>query len=135
MNRYRYLRAYMCGIVAPTVFLLIAMFAFTIARYVYNVPIEIDRIIVFPMAVIPNLWGLWNMLYLRLSDAHRIPIALHGPALVLIIVPFGFALARLLGFEFPFHRLLAAGVPIAFVVYYLVWKYIVGFLNHVLEIA
>ncbi len=135
MNSHRYLRAYMCGIVAPTVFLLVAMLAFTLARYVYSVPIDIERVIVFPMAIIPNLWGLWNMLYVRLRESHQIPIGFYGPVLVLIIVPSGFALARLLGFEFPFHRLLAAGVPTALVAYYLVWRYIVGFLNRALEIA
>lgn len=135
MNRHRYLRAYMCGIVAPTVFLLVAMLAFTLARYIYHVPIEIDRVIVFPMAIIPNLWGLWNMLYIRLNESHRIPIGLHGPVLVLIIAPAGYTLAKLLGFEFPFHGLLAAGVPTAVVAYYLVWRYIVSFLNRVLEIA
>jgi hypothetical protein len=29
---------------------------------VYNVPVPIERVIVFPMAVVPNLWGAWNVL-------------------------------------------------------------------------
>ena len=125
----------MCGIFLPALFLLVAMFAFTMARYVYNVPIQIERIIVFPMAVIPNLWGLWNMLYVRVSENHRIPISIHGPVLVLLIAPAGFGIAKLVGFEFPFHQLALIGVPVAFAVYYLAWKYVVSFLNHVLEIA
>jgi hypothetical protein len=134
MNRHRYLRAYMCGIVVPTMFLLVAMFAFTTARYVYNVPIQIERVIVFPMALIPNFWGIWNMLYVRLSETYQAPIGLHGAALVVLIVPIGFGLARLLGFEFPVHPLAIAGAPAALVAYYLVWKYIVSFLNRLLEI-
>lgn len=134
MNRHRYLRAYMCGIVVPTVFLLVAMFAFTMARYVYKVPIQIERVIVFPMAVIPNLWGLWNMLYVRLSESYRIPIGLHGPLLVGLIVPLGFGLAKLIGFEFPFHRLVIVGIPTALAAYYLAWKYIVSFLNRTLDV-
>ena len=63
MSQHPYLRAYMAGITVPTVFLLVAMTGFIIARLVYNVPIPIERVIVFPMAVIPNLWGVWNMLY------------------------------------------------------------------------
>jgi hypothetical protein len=51
MNRHRYLRAYMAGVVLPTMFLLVAMVAFTMIRYVYNVPIPIERVIVFPMAL------------------------------------------------------------------------------------
>lgn len=134
MNRHCYLRAYMCGIVVPTVFLLVAMFAFTMARYVYNEPIEIERVIVFPMAVIPNLWGVWNMLYVRLSESYRMPIGLHGALLVALIAPLGFSLAKLVGFELPFHRLLIVGVPAALAAYYLAWKYIVGFLNRLLDI-
>lgn len=135
MNRHRYLRAYMCGIVAPAIFLLVAMFAFTMARYIYDVPLQVERIIVFPMAVIPNLWGLWNMLYVRLSESHRIPIGVYGALLVLVlIVPLGFSLAKVLGIQLPLQRLAVMGVPAALVAYYLVWKYIVDFLNRLLEI-
>ena len=62
MNTHPYLRAYMPGIVVPTVFLLVAMTGFMLARFVYNVPVPIERVIVFPMAVVPNLWGAWNVL-------------------------------------------------------------------------
>jgi hypothetical protein len=134
MNRHPYLRAYMCGIVVPTVLLLVVMSAFTIARFVYNVPIQIERLIVFPMALIPNLWGLWNMLYVRLNKTHRISIGLHGPLLVFVIVPVGYSLAKLLGVELPFQRIAMMGVPAALTAYYLVWKYIVSFFNRLQEI-
>lgn len=134
MKRHRYLRAYMCGIVVPTMFLLVAMFVFTMARYVYSVPIPIERVVVFPMAVIPNLWGLWNMLYIRLSEMYRVPIGLHGALLVVLIVPIGFGLAKLLGLVIPLHPLAMVGVPAALAAYYLVWKYIVSFLNRLLDI-
>ena len=35
-----YLRAYMAGIVVPTAFLLVAMTAFTLARFVFEVPVH-----------------------------------------------------------------------------------------------
>ena len=73
MNQHPYLRAYMAGIVAPTIFLLVAATAFTIARYVYNFPVPVERVIVFPMAVVPNIWGLWNVLYVAWRPRLQIP--------------------------------------------------------------
>ena len=135
MNRHRYLRAYMAGVVLPTMFLLVAMIAFTMVRYVYNLPVPIERVIVFPMALIPNLWGLWNMLYVWLRQHRNIQIGLHGALLVLLIVPIGFSVAKLLGFSLPFRFLAVLGPAAALVLYYLLWKYVVDFLNELLEIT
>jgi hypothetical protein len=124
----------MAGVMLPTMFLLVAMVAFTMVRYVYNVPIPIERVIVFPMALIPNLWGLWNMLYVWLRQHRNIPIGLHGALLVLLIVPIGFSVAKLLGFSLPFRYLAVLGPAAALAAYYLLWKYVVNFLNELLEI-
>ena len=64
MNNHPYLRAYMAGISVPTPLLLVALTLFSIARFVYNVPIPVERVIIFPMAIIPNLFGVWNVLHL-----------------------------------------------------------------------
>ena len=134
MNQHRYLRAYMAGSVLPTMFLLVAMVAFTMIRYVYDVPIPIERVIVFPMALIPNLWGLWNMLYVWLRGHRHVPMGLHGALLVVLIVPIGFSLAKLLGFALPYRFLGVLGPMAALVAYYLLWKYVVNILNELLEI-
>ncbi len=148
MNRHPYLRAYMAGIAVPTMFLLVAMTAFTVVRYVYNVPIPIERLIVFPMALVPNLFGLWNMLYVLLHSRRHLSIGLHGAVLPFLLAPIAFTIARALGFVMVTHkgllyfqaitisyRLLATYFPIVLVVYYLVWKHLVGFFNEVLGIA
>jgi hypothetical protein len=134
MNRHRYLRAYMAGSVLPTMFLLVAMVAFTMVRYVYDVPIPIERVIVFPMALVPNIWGLWNMLYVWLRQHRHVPIGLYGALLVVLIMPIGFSVARLLGFSLPRHFLAVLGPSAALAAYYLLWKYLVNFLNELLEI-
>ena len=131
MRQHPYLRAYMAGIAVPTPFLLVVMTGFVVGRLIYQVSIPIERVIVFPMAVIPNLWGLWNMLYVRLRVRWHIPIGIYGAALVLLIAPLGFAVATLLGFQVPHRTLAPFGLPVGLVVYYLVWKYVVGFLNAV----
>lgn len=135
MIQHPYLRAYMAGIVVPTMFLLVAMSVFTMARYVYDVPIPIERVIVFPMALIPNLWGVWNMLYVWLRRRCRVQIGIHGALLVILIVPIGLFVARVLGFGFPRHPLAVIGPAAAMAAYYLVWKYIVDFLNRLVSVA
>jgi hypothetical protein len=134
MNAHPYLRAYMAGICLPTILLLIAMTAFTLARFVYNVPIPIERIIVFPMAVVPNAWGAWNMFYLR-CGSHRWPLELHGALLPVLLIPLGVALARLLDIEIITAGVVAVFAPIAIIIYYLAWKYLVGYFNRALGIA
>ncbi len=134
MNSHPYLRAYMAGIVLPTLFLLVAMTAFVIARFVLNVPIPIERAIVFPMAVVPNVWGLWNMLYLALRSKRRLPIGMHGAILPLILLPAGMLLALALQIPFAIPALALGALPFALVVYYLLWN-VVGYFNSVLEIA
>ena len=101
MSAHPYLRAYMAGITLPTMFLLVVMTLFTVARYVYNIPVPIERIIVFPMAIVPNVWGVWNMLYLFLHSRRRLPIGLHGAIIPFLLVPLAFTMTRIVGFTIP----------------------------------
>jgi hypothetical protein len=136
MNRHIYLRAYMAGIVVPTLLLLVGMTIFTVARIVYHVPVPIERIIVFPMALVPNLWGAWNILYVALGGRRRLPIGLHGAVLPFLLAPLGFAITRALDFEIPaFTNAFAIIFPMGLLVYYLAWRLVVGFLNELLGIA
>ena len=98
----------------------------------YKVSIPIERVIVFPMALIPNLWGLWNMLYVWLSGHRHMPIGLHGALLVVLIVPIGFSVGKLLDFSLPHPFLAVLGPAAALAAYYLLWKYVVNFLNELL---
>ncbi len=128
-QNHPYLRAYMAGIAAPTLFLLVVVAVFTL---LHGVAAPWERIIVFPMAVVPNLWGVWNVLHCRWRWA---PIGVHGAVLPLLLVPAGFALARAL--EVPWISLTGAAtvLPVGVVVYYLAWKYLVGFCNEVLGVG
>jgi len=144
MDRHVYLRAYMAGVVVPTVLLLLGFLAFLVLRFVCHVPTPIERILIFPLAIIPNAFGVWNMLYVALRSSWRVPIGLHGAALPLILAPLGIALATGLGFLrrtdsgviwFDVLRIptwsLALFPLFAIMAYYLIWKYLVGFLNRV----
>jgi hypothetical protein len=144
MRPHPYLRAYMAGIVVPTLFLLVIMTVYASFRFYLEVPsqfvlempaLPLRRAIVFPMAIVPNLWGVWNMLHLALRSRVRLPLGLHGALLPLLLFPAGLALARALEVFIIQWELALPMVPIGMAVYYLVWKYAVGFLNEEMGIA
>jgi hypothetical protein len=148
MNTHPYLRAYMAGIFVPSLALLVALTAFSVTRLILQVPIPVERVIIFPMALVPNAFGLWNMLYVWSRPHRHLPIGLHGALLPPILVSIGAFSAVCGGFlaigahgvtwfqtiSVP-YVLIALWFLVALVLYYLVWKYVVGFLNQVLGIA
>jgi len=126
MNNHPYWRAYMAGIATPTMFLLAVMTGFTVLRYVYD----------FPMAMVPNLWGLWNVLYLRMRGGRHLPLGAHGAILPFLLAPAGMLMARLIHAEALLHsEFLLVGFPMGVLAYYLAWKHLVGFFNRTLGIA
>jgi len=137
MNQHIYLRAYLAGIAVPTPFLLVAMTAYTIFRLVYHFPVPVERFIVFPMAVIPNAWGLWNVLFIFWRERLQMSIGLHGALLPILLAPLGIVAASVLNFSIPSFAVhfFPVVAPLALIVYYLAWKYLVGFLNRVLGLA
>jgi len=149
MNTHPYLRAYMAGSVVPTVFLLVVISGFVAIRYIARIPVPLERGIIFPMAFVPNLFGVWNVLYvLRKTNGHPLAIGLHGACLPCLLGPMALLLGTILGLveitpsgllylqtvHAP-YALVAIGFCCALIVYYFVWKYLVGFLNEVLGIA
>ena len=136
MKPHPYLRAYMAGITLPTLFLLVAMTVFTFSRFVYDIDVPVERLIVFPMAIIPNLWGLWNMLYVRLRP-RRIPLGIYGALLPLVVAPLAVGITSWIHFTVPpfIVQVLPIALPVAMGLYYLLWKHAVGFFNETLGIA
>jgi hypothetical protein len=135
MKTHPLLRAYMAGIVVPTPFLLVTVTGFTIARAALHMSAPLEHAIIFPMAVVPNVWGVWNMLRVAAGGGDRWPIGVHGALLPLVLMPLGLILARILGLDFITPTIAFALAPIAIGIYYLAWKYLVGYCNDVLGIA
>lgn len=137
MQSHIYLRAYMAGVTAPTVLVVFMLACSVVLRFGYNVPIPIERFMVFPLAIVPGLWGLWNMLYIVVRKHWRIPLGVHGALVPLVAGPLALGNAYLAGFDVPRFALaiFPAGVAVAMLAYYLAWKYLVGFFNRVLEIG
>jgi hypothetical protein len=134
MKGHPYLRAYMAGVLLPSWFLLLALTVFLLGHFTGRVPARLETAIVFPMAIVPNLWGLWNVLYTRLGLRGRVSIGAFGSLLPLILVPAGVALASVLDLHFYTVRLAAAILPIAMAIYYLAWKYAVAYFNRIVEL-
>lgn len=135
MNVHSYLRAYMAGILLPTWFLVLVLAAFLVANATQSVPARVERVLIFPMAVVPNLWGLWNLLYTALELRGRVSIGVFGAVLPLLLVPAGLGLAFALDLDFYRTAHAAVVMPLAMGLYYLVWKYGVAFLNRVVGLG
>jgi len=148
MNPHPYLRAYLSGVFVTTLILPLMLTAFIVLRLVLQVSVPIERGLIFPMALVPAGWGLWNMLWLASHERTHLAVGVHGALLPFLLLPIGTIVARCLGVldlgatgatwfhacSLP-YAIIAAGFCCGVAAYYLVWKYIVGFVNRVLGIA
>lgn len=148
MNTHPYLRAFLAGAFVPTLVLPLLLVVFIVVRLVLQVPIPIERGLVFPMALVPSLWALWNVLWLGSHSRTHLPIGLHGALLPVLLMPAGAIVASCLGilvlsvqgatwfnaWYLPYVWIAPCFLA-ALAAYYLVWKYVVSFLNRILGIA
>ena len=148
MSTHPYLRAYLAGIFVTTLILPLMLTAFIVVRLVLQVPVPIERGLIFPMALVPALWGLWNVLWLASHERTHLAVGTHGAIFPFVLLPCGAFVAHCFGVvafgatsvtwfqaaQFP-YALIAALFCCGVAVYYLVWKYIVYFLNELLGIA
>ena len=148
MNTHPYLRAFMAGTLVPTLILPVLLTVFVILRVGMQVSFPIERGLIFPMALVPALWGLWNILWEWSRDRTHLPLGVHGAFLPLLLMPAGAFFAAHGGLLTLGHSSVtwfnAVSVPYALIAlflvigmtaYYLAWKYIVGFVNRLLGIA
>jgi hypothetical protein len=148
MKTHPYLRAFLAGLLVPNLMLPVMLAVFIVIRLVLQAPFPIERGLVFPMALVPVLWGLWSMLWLKSHQQTHLPLGVHGALLPFVLLPCGTEIARHLGVltlgasevtwfaavHVPYSWI-GCGFLAALAGYYLVWKYVIGFLNRVLGIA
>jgi hypothetical protein len=139
-----YLRAYMAGILVPTVMLLLIMGVDAYHRFYLEVPSQfvfglpanpLERTILFPMAVVPNLWGAWNVLWVATRNRTRVPIGVHGALIPALLVPAGIVLARTTELFYLQMGYALVAIPVGMAMYYLAWKFLVGSLNEEVGVA
>ena len=78
MNTHPYLRAYLAGVFVPTLVLPLLLTVFIVVRIVLQGAGSHRAGMIFPMAVVPSLFGLWNMLWLGSISARICPSACMG---------------------------------------------------------
>ena len=121
MRSHPYLRAYMAGITLPTMFLLVVLSIVIGVRHILELPMALEHFVVFPMAVVPNAWGAWNMLRVASSAVRRLPLGWYGALLAAILPLLGYGIARVVSFDLPVSiNAAAVGWLVAVIVYYLV---------------
>ena len=125
----------MAGITIPTAFLLVILAVFVTVHQFHHESLPIDRVLVFPMAIAPNLWGLWNMLYVTLRRRRDWPPGRHGLLLAMLVGPLAWTIARTMGIPIAVLGTAITAFPFVVVLYYLLWKYGVSALNEILGIA
>ena len=129
-----YFRAYLAGIALPTLVIPLVIAGLTLQHSNAH-PFHIEDVLIFPIGLVPNAWGLWNMLHLRLRARWEVPTGVFGAALVLILAPGAYAIQMALGKMLWTPTLIAIGLPMTLVLYYLVWKYLVAAFNDMLGIG
>ena len=85
MQNHTYLRAYMADVTAPTVLVVFMLACFAVLRFGHNMFIPIERFPVFPLAIVPRLWGAWNMLYIAMRKHWHIPLDVHRAHVVPLV--------------------------------------------------
>jgi hypothetical protein len=129
-----FLRAYLAGIALPTMVIPLVIAGLALHHPAPR-PFHVEEVIIFPIGLAPNAWGLWNMLYLWVRRHRELPIGAFGAVLVLFIAPAAFALQVALDKVVWTLPLVAAGLPLTFLLYYLAWKHVVARLNGLLGIG
>jgi hypothetical protein len=133
MPPHPYLRAYMAGVVIPSV--TIFLVALPVAGFFSRIPVAIERAMLFPMALNPGLWGAWNVLYVALRPTRRLPIGWHGAALALLLVLTGIVLAGRLHVSFVTPTRALAVLPPTTLAYYVLWRFALAPLNDILGVS
>ena len=148
MNTHPYLRAFLAGVFVPTIILPGMLLLFLLVHYGFQPQFPVERGLIFPLSLIPVTWGLWNVLWKWSHPRTHLPVGAHGAILPLLLLPAGTVIGTTLGilhlgstgvtwFEVIHvpYGWIAALFAAALAAYYLVWKYVVGFVNRTLGVA
>ena len=122
----------MAGVLLPSV--VVFAVGIVVAWNFDRIPTHIEQAMVFPIALNPLLWGVWNVLHGALGKV-RLPLGWHGLLLCALLFLIGVFLAQRLQFEFVTPMRALAVFPPTGLAYYLLWKYGVGFLNELLGVS
>ena len=92
MNTHPYLRAFLAGVFVPTM-VLPMLLVFLIVHYGFQPGFPVERGLIFPMSLIPAVWGLWNVLWKMSNGATHLSVGAHGAILPFLLLPAGALIA------------------------------------------
>lgn len=125
-------RAYMAGVVVPTIVVCAA--AIVVGFRFAHVPPDVERAMLFPMAINPLAWGAWDALYVVIRPAWPVRLGWFGALLPVLLIPAGVVLARALGVTFVTMKAALIVLPPTMGAYFVLWKYVVGSLNRLVGV-
>jgi hypothetical protein len=96
---------------------------------------RVQEVVIFPIGFVPNAWGLWNMLYVRVRRSREVPAGPYGAALLIVLMPLAYGIQAALGKMLWTPATIAVGFPLAVVAYYLAWKLGVARFNELLGVG
>lgn len=134
MKMHPFLRAYLAGIALPTMVVPLVVGAFALHHGTGGTS-DLGRLLVFPVGLAPNAWGLWNMLYVGIRRSRELPIGPFGTALLLVLAPSAYGLQVALDRVVWTPEIVAVGLPLGLTAYYLAWKHGVARLNDLLGVG
>lgn len=134
-SAHPYVRAYMAGITIPTLFLLVMLGVYLTVHSLHHTAAPMERVLIFPATLGPNLWGFWNVLYVAIHRRRAWPIGVHGVFLAFVVGPIAWTVATSVGVPFATLEAAIRVFPFVIVVYYLLWKYGVRYLNELLGVG
>jgi hypothetical protein len=129
-----YLRAYMSGVALPTMLVPLVVAGLSLHEHSGR-PFHLEDVVIFPIGLVPNAWGLWNMLFVRLRKRRDLPAGPYGAALVVLLAPAAYGIQLALGKVLWTPAIFAVGLPMTLAAYYLAWKYVVARFNDTLGIG
>ncbi|MBI5084156.1 MAG: hypothetical protein HZB13_06110 [Acidobacteria bacterium] len=136
-GQLRLLRAYMAGAALPTLFLPFALAAYYAIRSGLEPMIGLERLVQFPLALAPLLWGIWNVVWAAQPEQKRLPLGVHGAVVPVVAAPLLVWGCGWLGVPLPEQAMayIGPGVPLTMVLYFVLWRTVVGYLNRLLEVG
>jgi hypothetical protein len=129
-----YLRAYLAGVALPTMVVPLVVVGLAFFHPTGH-PFHVEDVLIFPIGLVPNAWGLWNMFYVWLRRHREVSAGLFGAGLVLVLGPMALGIQLALGKMLWTPAVVAVGLPATIGLYYLAWKHFVARLNDVLGIG
>lgn len=133
----KHLHAYLAGAAVPTVLLPVMLVTYCAVRSQINPDIGLERMMQFPLALAPLVWGVWNVVWASQPEQQRLPLGVHGAVVPVVLAPLAVWGYESLGVKLPEGAVgfIGPGIPLMMALYFVLWRTVVGRLNKLLDVG